>query len=352
MPSPRVFIASTLLFAIVAVVGVGAFNAWIDPFMQYRVPSYQPRFTNGFARHIIAGLARNLEYDSVVVGSSYAMNFHNSDFDREFGGRTVSFAMPGMFISEGRKVLTYAASLKPLKHIFFGLDFFAFVEANNPYQFPDYLYDARWTNDGPYLLSLDTLKRSLYIALDRGPKNYNTDQDMPWSWATNGVRFGRDLALADYAKQRNERGATSIQSPLNEMERVAREQIAPLVAQHPEAEFEFFLPPYSALAWMLSAEHSDLATLLQFRIFLAKLVAQYSNARLHDFQALQSLVCDLDHYRDVGHYGPEDNRKMVSAMRSGKYVVTPETVSANNAVIEEIVNGRCSGTIPTGHSRR
>jgi hypothetical protein len=61
------------------------------------------------------------------------------------------------------------------------------------------------------------------------------------------------------------------------------------------------------------------------------------------------LVCDLDHYGDVGHYGPEDNRKMVSAMRSGKYVVTPETVSANNAVIEEIVNGRCSGTIATGH---
>jgi hypothetical protein len=363
MQSPRIFIVITLLVAGVAISAVGVFNAWIDPFMQYRMPTYQPRFVTGFARYINAGLARNLEYESVLVGSSYAMNFRNSDFDREFGGRTVNLTMPGMYVSEGRKVVTYAASLKRLRHVFFGLDYFAFVESENRYEFPDYLYDGRWTNDGPYLLSFDTLKRSIYIALNRDPKNFNTDSDMPWSWVgKGGVPLGRDRALADYATKKRACSVsptacfsagfiftgTTNRNRLDEMERVAREQIAPLVALLSDTEFEFFLPPYSALRWMLDAEAGGLPAILRFRIYVAQLIAQYPNAHLHDFQALENLVCDLDHYVDVGHYGPNDNRMMVSAMRSGKYLVTPETVSANNAVIEQIVNGRCSGTMLTG----
>jgi hypothetical protein len=184
---------------------------------------------------------------------------------------------------------------------------------------------------------------------------------MPWSWVGKGVPVGRDRALADYVKKKSACSVSSMAcfsagfiftgntSPdrLDEMERVAREQVPRLVALHPDTEFDFFLSPYSALRWILDAESGGLRAILQFRIYVAQLIAQYPNAHLHDFQAMESLVCDLDHYVDVGHYGPNDNRMMVSAMRSGKYLVTPETLSANNTIIEQIVNERCSGTIPT-----
>src|SRR5207244_4256102 len=108
-----------------------------------------------------------------------------------------------------------------------------------------------------------------------------------------------------------------------------REQIGQLVAQHPLTEFEFFLPPYSALSWMLEAEHGNLTTLLTFRTWLADLIALHPNAHLHDLQAMRSLVCDLDHYVDVGHYGPEDNRMIVSAIHGANYLGSREIVRTN-----------------------
>lgn len=344
MALARTFIASTLLTAIAAVVGVGAFNFWIDPFMQYRMPWYQPRFSAGFARHINAGLARNLDFDAVVVGSSYVVNFSNRDFDREFGGRTISLAMPGMFVSEGEKALAYAYTLQPLKRVFFGLDSFAFDESQNRYQFPKYLYDESLVNDAPYVLSLDTMKRSINIVLNRALDTFNTDPDMPWSWAKPGTRFGSERALSDYAKEKAKFvAATPLQLAL--MRRVAGEHITRLLVKHPETEFHFFLPPYSVLRWILDADQGNLGSLLEFRILLAELIHQHRNGHLHDFQSMRSLICDLDHYTDVGHYRPEDNKMMVSAMRSGKYIVSPQAIRANNAVLEEIVLQRCSGAI-------
>ena len=324
---------------------VGALNAWIDPFIQYRVPAYKPRFVNGYARHINAGLARHLDYDIVVVGSSYAMNFRNSDFDREFGGRTVSFAMPGMFVSEGAKAVSYALVQKRVKRVIFGLDFFAFVEKDNPYKFPDYLYDDSWVNDTPYLLNLETLKRSIYIALDRGPPNYNSDWDIPWSWATPKAQVSQEKAIADFADRRGKTSGAVSAYHLADMVRIADEKIVGLIERNPETEFELFLPPYSVLAWILYAEQGDLDHLLNFRLAIARLLSRYPNVRLHDFQAHRSLTCDLRHYVDVGHYGPDDNRMLVSQMRARTFVATPDTTRANNEEIRKLAAGRCDGAV-------
>jgi len=339
------FIAIVIGTAAALMAATAALNAWCDPFLQYGPPRYPPRFVSGFARHINAGLARHADYDTVLVGSSYAMNFRNSDFDRQFGGRTVSLAMPGMFVSEGAKVVDYAQRQKAVKRVFFDLDFFAFVERDNKYAFPDYLYDASWINDGAYLLSLDMLKRSAYAALGRGPANFNADPDAPWSWAARGARFGRAEALADFERKRTAPRASPSRYDLQEMEDVARRQLLPLLARYPKTEFEFFLPPYSALSWALDAQRGDLQTILAFRLFLADLIAPHRNARLHDFQAMPALVCDLDHYTDIGHYRPEDNAAMVAMMKEGSHVATLPVVRANNGVIAQMVESRCDGTL-------
>lgn len=338
------FIVGTLLIAGGTVIAAGAFNAWIDPFMQYRMPSYTPRFVTGYARHINAGLARNLDYDAVIVGSSYAMNFRNSDFDQAFGGKTISLAMPGMFTTEGVKVARYAMQQRPVKRVYFGLDFFAFIDSNNRYVFPDFLYDRRWSNDSPYLLSLDTLKRSIYIYFGRGPTNSNTDPDIPWSWAKE-AQFGRDRAKADFAKKQGEPASVAIRYDIKQMEQVAAKQLGSLLATHRETEFELFLPPYSALTWMLEADRGNLKDLLRFRLYLAKLVSPYPNARLHDFQAWESLVCNLDRYSDIGHYGPDDNRAMITLMHKRTHLATPGVTLENNVQIERFVKNRCPGRL-------
>jgi hypothetical protein len=345
MSAARIFILSTLAVACVALGTVAALNAYVDPSMQYRMPSYQARYSSGYSRQINAGLARHLRYDAVIVGSSYTMNFRNSDFDRQFGGRTVSMAMPGMFVSEGRKAIDYAATQRRLGHVYFGVDFYAFDEAKNKYEFPGYLYDDALLNDSPYLLSVDTTKRSLNVLLGRGVGSFNTDPDSPWSWATRGPPAAPNAALADYVNQPS--GAAGVILPSARMREEATHQIGQLLQQHPATIFEFFLPPYSALTWMANAEAGNLDPLLAFRIHVARIIERYPNGRLHDFQSMPDLICNLDHYVDMGHYGPADSRALVSAMHDGTYLATPQIVEANNQALRKTVDSRCSGTVPS-----
>ncbi|MES2633882.1 MAG: hypothetical protein V4669_12985 [Pseudomonadota bacterium] len=343
-PAAR-YIASTLLTAAFLTGAVAAFNAWVDPFMQYSRPGDKPRFVTGFARHINAGLARHLDYNAVVMGSSYAMNFRNSDFNRAFGGSTVNLTMPGMYVSEGAKVVTHAARSRHLERVFFGLDFFAFVDSQRRYEFPDYLYDSTWLNDWPYLLSFDTLKRSGYARLDMGPRNYNVDPDWPWSWARAETRPSRALALADYRRLKMLHAALPPSFPPAEMQQVAVQHLGGMLAANPQTRFQLFLPPYSVLTWTLDAQQQNLEKKLAFRSFLAQFVARYPNARLHDFQAHTPLVCDLDKYTDIGHYGPDENRELVKLMAAQQFVASPASIERANSVIRDAVRTSCAGSV-------
>jgi hypothetical protein len=149
--------------------------------------------------------------------------------------------------------------------------------------------------------------------------------------------------MADYDAKKVSRAGSRPTYHLAEMEQVARHQLIPLIDQHPYTQFEFFLPPYSVMAWTLDAEHGDLPALLMFRVRLAELLTPFPNAHLHDFQAWESLICDLDRYSDVGHYGPVQNQAMVSLMRHGTYLANAETVASNNVLITSLVARRCSG---------
>ena len=61
-------------------VAIGAFNAWVDPFQQYRIPGpYPPRFYTSLHRYIAPGLAKNAAYDTLLSGSSIVENTRNSD---------------------------------------------------------------------------------------------------------------------------------------------------------------------------------------------------------------------------------------------------------------------------------
>lgn len=57
-------------------------------------------------------------------------------------------------------------------------------------------------------------------------------------------------------------------------------------------------------------------------------------------------MCNLDRYTDVGHYGPDDNRAMVSLMRRGTYIADRAGVEATSARIRSMVGDSSCGAAP------
>ena len=60
--------------SLIGVLFVGGVNYIVDPFQQYRVKTFYPiAFTN--ERYQNAGLSKNFEYDSLILGTSMTENF-------------------------------------------------------------------------------------------------------------------------------------------------------------------------------------------------------------------------------------------------------------------------------------
>ena len=68
-----------------------------DPFFQYHKPWFgmKPYVVN--ERYQAAGMARNFDYDNLIMGSSMAQNLKPSHFQR-LGGSTIKLTMAGSHV--------------------------------------------------------------------------------------------------------------------------------------------------------------------------------------------------------------------------------------------------------------
>ena len=82
--APTAFIRNALLGAFVLLAIAGSIDYAVDPFQQYRVPTfYTPRFYHAYQRHENPGIARHYVYNRAVVGSSF--------FEKGDGSQIVRF---------------------------------------------------------------------------------------------------------------------------------------------------------------------------------------------------------------------------------------------------------------------
>ena len=138
--------ACGVLAAILALLAVcGATVYLVDPCLYYRMPErYQPVFFS--ERYQAAGLVRNVEADTVLMGTSMAANYRASQIGETFGGTAVRVTVPDGYFSEFDKVMNVLFRARDPQRVVFGLDLNILVrdESCVTAAMPDYLY-----NDNP-----------------------------------------------------------------------------------------------------------------------------------------------------------------------------------------------------------
>ena len=329
--SPARFIGHSLLGACVLLAIAGAINFAVDPFQQYRIPTfYEPRFYQALQRHENPGIARHYPFDRAIVGSSFFENISGSETDAAFGsGKSFNLSLSAITAYDARKLIEVALATGKVKQVIYNLDFNAFSGPPNRTGFseplPLYLYDTALWNDYPYLLSSATLHKSVDILLGRHAIGYRTDRDNPWYWADTGT-FGakgvvEDLDPADLNK-RFKQPPRSLEGMMKSFE----ENVVPLVKTHPQTEFIFVWPPYSILVWADFRQRGQLDPSLKFkrRFFLA--LEKFPNARVHEFQTRGDWITKLDEYRDMYHFSPRISSGMMKAIAAGEERVTRDNL--------------------------
>ena len=346
--APRFVIASLAGLALL-LAAAAAINIAVDPFQQYRVPGYEPRFYRSFQRYENPGIARHYDYDRAIVASSFFENISGSEVDRAFGnGKTMNLCESAMSAYDARKLLETALDRGNVKEVIYGMDYSAFAGGVDRPGFGDslplYMYDtARW-NDYPYVLSLLTLEKSLGILAGRGEEGYRTNRDTPWYWA-DGVVFSARRVVENVDPNNINLRFQQPQRSLAGMMASFEANVVPLVRDHPKTRFIFAWPPYSVIAWLDYVQRGQLEVSLEFKRRFVVEMSKYPNVRIHDFQERTDWIYDLDQYRDIYHFSPAISSQLVKDIAADRDRLTPDNVEARNAEMRRMATTADLGRI-------
>jgi len=337
-PAARRWFALALGVAVAILVAVGAFNAYIDPFQQFRIATrYPPRYYTSLHRYIAPGLAKNAAYDTLLTGSSIVENTRNDTIGRTCGGVGLNVAMPALTGYEQGLILRTALAARRLKRAIVVLDFTGFggaPGARHPLAgpLPTYLYDRNPFNDFPYLLSWGVLVRSWRIVEADASERFRTDAAAPWWWADQ-KRFARSEVLRHLDPR--DLNAQFPQPTLEiEAMRVSfARNILPVLEGHPQTEFDLVWPPYSIIVWGDYVQRRQLDVTLAFKRYVFEATRELANVHIIDLQGVAEVTHNLDLYTDLYHFAPSINDWLIDAACHDRHRVRADNVDALGAAL-------------------
>jgi hypothetical protein len=322
-----------------------ALNFTVDPLQLFRPARfYQPMYSND-SRMQDAGLIRSQSFDTVFMGTSLAIHFRQSDFDRIVGGRTLKLSMSGSTSHEQSFVLAAALERHP-RRVIWQMDDWIFRDApdvDSESYFPANLYRRNARGIAEYLFSGAMARESLWMLARSIPPLQKTVARL-----TSGVIVKFPIPEVDdinvlaptfdaagfYNANNSFAAFRRMIDPVRShylaegydydaMVRNFERDAVGLIEKNPDVRFDIYFPPYSILHFvaMRDASPATLKIVYDFAAYASQRLAQFPNARLHDFREVNEITHDLGNYGDVIHHSPAIDLKVLSWLASGQYVV-------------------------------
>lgn len=335
------FVGLFLLFFILLAILTALLTAFIDPLQFYHRPSWYTPILSEQERYQNPGLAKNYEYDNIIIGTSMTENFLPSEVDASLGGTTLKLSMEGSTVDEHYKIAKLALETGQVKQVLWGLDYFSLklATAEEEEDFPDYLYDGKLWTDYKYWFNSSVYKQ--FFQSIKSTLNGQAEQDLEYLYNWNDeVTFGKQYVAKSYLKacdQEVDYGTN--EESVDQIKIYFNTYIRPLLEEYPEVQFYFYYPPYSVMrqvAWY-SSNPVRFNNQLEIRQWIFEQFEQYSNVKLYDFQSAAEWTFNLDLYKDLSHHNGDVNTWIAEAIGEDNplYRVTSDNIEGFNALLEE-----------------
>lgn len=301
----------------------------VDPFFQYHKPVKNLYYVIDDQINQNPGIAKNFDYDSVILGSSMTINFDTDLFAEVMGLNTVKLSYNGAYPKDIDNIMHIVGNRKEqVCQVFLGIDIYTYKTFPGicAYPVPDYLYDDSLINDIKYLLNKDVLLE--YIVMPQIARKSTPLNEIYWSWPY--VDCGRNAVFAHYARPTDFAKMQPADIYQSNIEENMRTCILPYIETMPETQFTVFFPPYSVLYWYSRYADGSLSAELAGEKQIMELLLSYPNVRVYYFQNNYDFITNLDNYSDYTHYTHEMNDQMTRwfAQQDCPYEVTSENYGA------------------------
>lgn len=322
------FVFSMIIIAVILLVVA------VDPFFQYHKPLKGVHYIIDNQLSQNPGIAKNFDYDSVILGSSMTVNFDTDLFAETMGLNTVKLSYNAAYPKDNDNILRLVQqSSNEIAEVFLGIDIYTYKAEPGitAYGIPEYLYDNSLLNDVPYLLNKDVLLD--YILLPQIKRESTPLNEIYWFW--QNVPCGKDIVAASYQQPGSFLEMLPEDTYKNNIEANMRMYILPYIEKMPNTQFTVFFPPYSVLYWYTRYADGNLAAELAGERQIMELLFSYPNVRVYYFQNQFDFITDLNNYSDYTHYTHEMNNQMTRwfSQEECPYEVT---VKNYNTVLDEM----------------
>lgn len=324
---------------------VGALNYIIDPLQHYRKATWYRTCFCEDARYLNPGLAKNFEYDSILIGTSMSDNFVPSYIDKKLKVRVLKLSMQGASAYEENRIMETAIRTGKVRNIIFGLDVFSFIgDPKRLYygegSMPFHLYDESYLNDYKYLLNFDTLMNQSRhsLAANFFNRKEKLEIDMAYNW-NKYFTFSKENAVKDWRKMNIMKKRDVEKYRFAILKESFDQNILPHIKSNPQIKFYIFYPPYSILTWVDISEKGFLEDALDFNRYVFEATRRFNNVKVYNFQDEGKITLDLDNYKDVNHYSQKINEFIIDSIAKNAYLMTEENADGHFERLKDQVKG-------------
>ena len=325
---PKRWLAGFLGIFLAGLAGCMALVIWVDPFFQYHKPlAWFPYLVDNQVNQN-PGLAKHMDYDGILIGSSMTASFNTDWFEELMGMRTQKLSYNGSYPKDLSNImqLVFDAKGDQVKAVYMAVDQSTFSADTEETKFPvtDYLYDDNVFNDVPYLLNKDVLLDYILRPLaDRKDASDWAELYKPW-WTDEYYNKANVLMYYEAAEEKQEEEALAADYFKDAVEENLQKNILPYIEAHPETEFYIFYPPYSILFWNDVTREKELEAVIGRLEYMTERLLNYENVHVFNFLGKEDIICNLNNYADYMHYHKNVCRYITECFATGENELHPE----------------------------
>ena len=325
------FSCSAILLSILVCVSVYI----VDPFFQYRVRDNRYLMN---AAYVDAGLIKNFEYDTVIIGSCMVENYDIGEFNDLLNVSAVKIGCGGLG-PEGIVMYNKLANkIGKAENYYINVDFYGFtddetvgLDQQRKINVSEYEYLIK---DDPlsklkYMFGYETWFRFMPVDIglcayrfikgdiSSGKLGIKTSIAHNGEWSDSYV-YGKEAVMASREKR-------SIEN-IDVLDKESQEKLLQTLINNMDAfvdsfdfstgNYTFIFPPYSYLFWE-DAKHSNKYDVYNSaKEHMIDKIKQNGGV-VYDFQTAE-ITHDLNYYKDTTHYSKNMNSFMIKCMSEGR----------------------------------
>lgn len=306
----------------------------VDPFEHYRESAILPLYDQESYNN--PGIAKNYDYNAVILGTSMVEMSHPSVIDECFGVSSVKLPMRGSHTAQMGWQLAHVLDTHELKLAILAVDAYSLMgPPDDMEEIYDYLWNDSVPDDVSYLLNLDVLLVRVPRMLRNLGKSTATKRDDMYQWTD--VTFSAQSVFDSFSFQ-PQREMTDPDYRLERSTENIRRHIETYVAAHPETTFKIYMPPYSVAYWYVMTRGGLSEQQYRSRARVCELLLDYPNVEIYDYSSRLEWITDLDNYFDYSHHSGDISDAIMCAMAAGENRVTSvEDMAEGSARIRQAV---------------